>query len=77
MADALTAFVAIMQKLHGRPEPPPHGIDPLAYRSPDRPIGADASVFPFASVGEGSVIGARCRLYSGAVVGRNCRSATT
>ena len=29
--------------------------------------------YPSPSVGEGSVIGARCRLHSGATVGRNCR----
>ena len=71
--DALTGFAAIMQKLHGRPESPPHGIDPCAFVHPTAQIGIDASVFPFASVGEGSVIGARCRLHSGATVGRHCR----
>ncbi len=71
--DALAAFVVIMQRLHGRPQPPPHGIDPRAFVHPSAVIGPDASVLPFASVGEGSVIGARCRMYSGAIVGRNCR----
>ena len=71
--DALAAFVVIMQRLHGRPEPPPHGIDAAAFVHPSAVMGTDASVLPFASVGEGSVIGARCRMYSGVVVGRNCR----
>jgi UDP-3-O-[3-hydroxymyristoyl] glucosamine N-acyltransferase len=71
--DALAAFVAIAQHLHGQPEPPPHGVDPRAFVHPSAKVGADASVFPFVSVGENSVIGARCRLHSGAVVGRNCR----
>jgi UDP-3-O-[3-hydroxymyristoyl] glucosamine N-acyltransferase len=71
--DALAGFVAIVQHLHGQPEPPRHGIDPLAFVHPGAKVGADASVFPFVSVGEGSVIGARCRLHSGAAVGRNCR----
>ncbi|HVS39281.1 MAG TPA: UDP-3-O-(3-hydroxymyristoyl)glucosamine N-acyltransferase [Gemmataceae bacterium] len=71
--DALAAFVAIMQRLHGRPEPPPHGVDPRAFVHPSAVIGPDASVLPFAFIGEGSVIGARCRVFSGAVVGRNCR----
>ncbi len=71
--DALAAFVVIMQRLHGRPEPPPHGIDPRAFVHPSAAIGADASVYPFASVGEGSTIGARCRLFSGTSIGRNCR----
>jgi UDP-3-O-[3-hydroxymyristoyl] glucosamine N-acyltransferase len=73
VADPLTAFVAIVRHLHGRPEPPPHGIDPRAYVHPTARVGAEASLFPFASVGEGSVVGARCRLHSGAVVGRYCR----
>ena len=71
--DALAAFVIIMQRLHGRPEPPPHGVDPRAFVHPSAVMGPDASVHPFASVGEGSVIGARCRMYSGAIVGRYCR----
>ena len=47
-----------MEKLHGRPKPPPHGIDPRAFVHPTAQIGADASILPFAVVGEGSVIGA-------------------
>lgn len=73
VADPLAAFIAIVRHLHGRPEPPPHGIDPRAYVHPTAQVGPDASIYPFAYVGEGSVIGARCRLYSGAVVGRFCR----
>ncbi len=71
--DALTGFAAMVQKLHGQPEPPPHGVDPRAFIHPTAQIGPDASIWPFAAVGEGSVIGARCRLHSGATVGRNCR----
>jgi UDP-3-O-[3-hydroxymyristoyl] glucosamine N-acyltransferase len=71
--EALTAFAAIMQKLHGQPKLTPHGIDALAFVHPTAQIGAGASILPFAVVGEGSVIGARCRLHSGATVGRNCR----
>ena len=73
VGDPLAAFVAIVRRLHGRPEPPPHGIDSRAYIHASAQIGAAASILPFASVGEGSVIGARCRLHSGAVVGRHCR----
>jgi UDP-3-O-[3-hydroxymyristoyl] glucosamine N-acyltransferase len=71
--DSLLAFSAIVQHLHGRPELPPHGIDPRASVHPGAVVGPDASIHPFAAVGEGSVLGARCRLYPGAVVGRNCR----
>jgi len=71
--DPLSAFAIIVRHLHGRPEPLPHGVDPLAAVHPTATIGRDASIFPFAVVGEGTVLGARCRLYSGAVVGRHCR----
>jgi UDP-3-O-[3-hydroxymyristoyl] glucosamine N-acyltransferase len=73
VADPLTAFVAIVRRLHGRPEPQPHGLDPLAAVHPTARLGQGCSLYPFAVVGEGSVLGARCRIHSGAVVGRNCR----
>jgi UDP-3-O-[3-hydroxymyristoyl] glucosamine N-acyltransferase len=73
VADPLAAFVAIVRHLHGRDEPRLHGIDPRASVHPTAQVGADPSLFPFAVVGEGSVLGARCRLHSGAVVGRRCR----
>lgn len=71
--DPLTAFIAIVRHLHGRAEPPPHGVDPLAYVDPSVRLGPDVSVMPFAVIGEGAVIGARCRIHSGAVVGRFCK----
>jgi UDP-3-O-[3-hydroxymyristoyl] glucosamine N-acyltransferase len=73
VADPLAAFITIVRHLHGRAEPPPHGIDPLASVHPTAQLGADPSVFPFAVVGEGSVVGARCKIHSHAVVGRFCR----
>jgi UDP-3-O-[3-hydroxymyristoyl] glucosamine N-acyltransferase len=71
--DPLTAFVTIVRYLHGCPERPPHGIDPLASVHPTARIGPGASIFSFAVVEEGAIIGARCRLFPGAFVGRNCR----
>jgi UDP-3-O-[3-hydroxymyristoyl] glucosamine N-acyltransferase len=73
VADPLTAFVTIVRHLHGRAEPPPHGIDSRAAVHATAQVGPDASVFPLAVVGEGSVVGARCQLHSNAVVGRYCR----
>ena len=73
VADPLAAFVTIVRHLHGAPEPPPHGIDPLASVHPTATVGPDASIHPFAVVGPGCVVGARCRLHSGVVVGRDCR----
>jgi UDP-3-O-[3-hydroxymyristoyl] glucosamine N-acyltransferase len=73
VGDPLLAFVAIVRHLHGRAELPPHGVDPRAYVDPSVKIGAEPSVYPFASVGAGSVLGDRCRIYSGVVIGRDCR----
>jgi UDP-3-O-[3-hydroxymyristoyl] glucosamine N-acyltransferase len=73
VSDPLTAFATIVRHLHGRAEPPPHGIDPRAWVHPTAQVGENGSIYPFASIGEGSIIGARCRLHSGAVIGRFCR----
>jgi UDP-3-O-[3-hydroxymyristoyl] glucosamine N-acyltransferase len=73
VADPLNAFVAIVRLLHGRPEPPPHGIDPRAAIHATVSIGEQSSIYSFASIGEGSVIGSRCQIHSGAIVGRHCR----
>jgi UDP-3-O-[3-hydroxymyristoyl] glucosamine N-acyltransferase len=73
VADPLAAFVTIVRHLHGQPEPPPPEIDPRAAVHPSARLGPDVSLAPFAVVGEGSALGARCRLHAGAVVGRHCR----
>lgn len=73
VADPLAAFVTIVLHLHGPAEPAPSGVDARAAIHPTARLGPDTDVFPFAVVGEGSVIGARCRLHAGAVVGRHCR----
>jgi UDP-3-O-[3-hydroxymyristoyl] glucosamine N-acyltransferase len=73
VADPLGAFVIIARHLHGRPEPARHGLDPRAALHPTAQLGESCSLLPFAVIGEGSVLGARCQVYSGAVVGRHCR----
>lgn len=73
VADPLNAFVAIVRLLHGRAEPPRRGVDALAAVHPTARIGLDASVYPFVTVGEGAVVGARCTLHGGVAVGRFCR----
>ncbi len=73
VADPVAAFVAIMRHLHGRGEPPTHGIDARAFVHPSARIGEGCSIYPFACIGEESTVGARCRIYSGVVVGRFCR----
>jgi UDP-3-O-[3-hydroxymyristoyl] glucosamine N-acyltransferase len=73
VADPLTAFVYLVRHFHGRPEPGGCGISPRAEVHPTVRIGPDASLMAFSVIGEGSVIGARCRLYSGVVIGRFCR----
>ncbi len=73
VADPLSAFAAIVRHLRGHEEPSIRGIDPLAWAHATAQIGPDPSIYPFAVVGEGTRIGARCRIYSGVAVGRNCR----
>jgi UDP-3-O-[3-hydroxymyristoyl] glucosamine N-acyltransferase len=73
VADPMAAFAAIVRHLHGRAEPPPHGIDPSASIHPTAQIGENCNIYPFACIGEGSAVGARCCIHSGVAVGRFCR----
>jgi UDP-3-O-[3-hydroxymyristoyl] glucosamine N-acyltransferase len=73
VSDPLLAFVAIVRHLHGRPALPPHGIDPRADVHPSVRLGAEPSVYAFACIGAGSILGDRCRIHSGVVIGRDCR----
>jgi UDP-3-O-[3-hydroxymyristoyl] glucosamine N-acyltransferase len=73
VTDPLFAFISIVRHLQGLKEKEPTGIDPRASIHPTVRLGVEASVFPFACIGEGSSVGARCRIYAGAVVGRFCR----
>jgi UDP-3-O-[3-hydroxymyristoyl] glucosamine N-acyltransferase len=72
VADPLLAFVAIVQKLHGLPSLPVHGIDRRAVVDPDADVGPDASIHANVVIGAGTVIGARCRIHPGVCIGRNC-----
>jgi UDP-3-O-[3-hydroxymyristoyl] glucosamine N-acyltransferase len=71
--DPLSAFVTIVRHLQGPSESLGTGIDPHALVHRSASIGEESCILPFASVGARSVLGARCRLYNGAVVGRDCR----
>lgn len=73
VADPLLAFVAIVRHLHGRPEQPPHGIDPRACVHPTAKIGAEPSIHAFATIGEGCVLGDRVRIHGGVNLGRDCK----
>jgi UDP-3-O-[3-hydroxymyristoyl] glucosamine N-acyltransferase len=73
VSDPLNAFVAVVRLLHGRTEPPLHGIDPRADVHPSAQIGSDVSIHAFVTIGEASIIGPRCRIYPGVSVGRFCR----
>jgi UDP-3-O-[3-hydroxymyristoyl] glucosamine N-acyltransferase len=73
VADPVAAFAVMVRHLHGRTEPPEHGVDSRAFIHSTARIGEGCSVYPFAYIGEGSTVGARCRIYSGVVLGRFCR----
>jgi UDP-3-O-[3-hydroxymyristoyl] glucosamine N-acyltransferase len=72
VADPFTAFIAIVQKMHGRPEPARSGVDPRAAVDPSARIGDQPTIAAFATIGAGAVLGARCRIHSGVAIGRDC-----
>ena len=72
-SDSLAAFIVLMRRLHGRQQAAAARHRPRAVRPSLAQIGAEPAFIPLPSIGEGSVIGARCRIHSGAVIGRNCR----
>ncbi len=71
--DPMAAFVSIVRHLHGRPELPVLGIDSRAYVHPSVKHGSELSVHPFACVEAGTILGDRCRIHSGVVIGRDCK----
>lgn len=71
--DPLGAFVTIVRHLHGLPEDRTQGIDPRAVIAESAQLGEGTTVYPFAVIGEGTVLGARCRVHNGVVLGRYCR----
>jgi UDP-3-O-[3-hydroxymyristoyl] glucosamine N-acyltransferase len=73
VGDPLAAFVALMRHFRGEPKPHRPAIAEQAVVHPTARVGPDASIDPFVVIGEGTVIGARCRIGSGTVVGRDCR----
>ncbi len=73
VTDPMVAFTTIFQRLHGKTDDAPTGIDPGATVHPSARIGADPSIHPYAVVGENCVIGSRCRLHAGVILGKNCR----
>ncbi|MBY0232576.1 MAG: UDP-3-O-(3-hydroxymyristoyl)glucosamine N-acyltransferase [Gemmataceae bacterium] len=71
--DPLSAFIRIVQELRpARPAPAP-GASPQASVHPSARLGEGCAVLPFAFIGEGAVLGARCVVHPGAVVEADCR----
>src|SRR6516165_299705 len=60
VTDPLFAFIAIVRHLQGLKGNETTGVDPRASIHPTVQLGADASVHPFACIGEGTTVGARC-----------------
>jgi UDP-3-O-[3-hydroxymyristoyl] glucosamine N-acyltransferase len=71
-ADPLAAFVVIFRRFQGLEEDKPAGVHSGAFVHPTAQIGPDPTIEPFAHVGQGSTLGARCRIHSGVVIGRSC-----
>jgi UDP-3-O-[3-hydroxymyristoyl] glucosamine N-acyltransferase len=73
VADPLAAFAAIFRKFQGFEEERPAGVDARAVVAATASIGSGATIGPLVFVGEQSVVGARCRLHCGVVIGRGCK----
>ena len=73
VADPLMAFATIFQHLQGKAQSQPSGISPRADVHPSVQIGEEPSMASFACIGEGTVIGKRCKIHHGVVFGKNCR----
>jgi len=72
-SDPLAAFVVVYQHLHGLPSAQFGGIDPRAIIHPTVQLGRDVEIGAGACIGEGTVVGDRCRIHPGVVVGRFCK----
>jgi UDP-3-O-[3-hydroxymyristoyl] glucosamine N-acyltransferase len=72
VADPLSAFITIVQKLHVKPVTPMRGVHPTAVIDPTANVSPEATVGPHVVVGEGAVIGPRCTLQHGVSVGAHC-----
>jgi UDP-3-O-[3-hydroxymyristoyl] glucosamine N-acyltransferase len=73
VGDPLLAFVQIVQHLRKPARPRLPGLSAQASIHPTARLGADCTVLPFACIGEGTVLGARCLVHPGVVIGRDCR----
>ncbi len=71
-SDPYLAFAKAL-RLFVTPARPAPGIDRLAAVAPTATLGADASVGPFAVIGEGATIGARVVIYPHVVIGPGAR----
>ena len=72
VVEPFSAFIAIVRHLHPPLPAAPPGVDARASIHPSAQFTADSWVGPFATVGAGSVLGARCRLHDRVTIGRNC-----
>src|SRR5205807_10350941 len=50
VADPLSAFITIVERLRGKSEAPPLGVDPRAAVHPSAVVGPEASIHPFVSI---------------------------
>lgn len=74
VADPLGAFATIVLAFRGAQSSTHTGrIDPTAIIHPTAKLGPEVTIGPYAIVGADTVLGARCELYPGVQVGRNCR----
>ncbi len=73
VADPLAAFLIIVRHFRGVEHGTKAGIDPRAAVHYTARIGQGTSIAPFAVIGERTVLGERCQVHSGVIIGKNCR----
>jgi UDP-3-O-[3-hydroxymyristoyl] glucosamine N-acyltransferase len=66
--DPFLALAALLDLFHPKPTHAP-GVDDRAFVSPSARVAPDATVYPFAFVGEGASVGPRAVLHSGVFLG--------
>jgi len=71
--DPYAAITHLIVKLHGFRRHPPMGISKQAWIAPSARIGRNASIWPFATVGENVVIGDDVTIYPGCFIADGCK----
>lgn len=71
--DPLQAFITIADRLRGPRRAPAAGVHPRACVHSSAELGDGTRIEPFAVIGPGTIVGARCHIAAGVCIGADCR----